>query len=170
MTDVVTATGSLTKVVVPTKDVALRNGETITVRPFKFGQLAKVLKHFGTLLAYADELGDIDIMAALEGASEEVFDLLGLSLKKQRDFFEDLELDEGTELAVAMVEVNQDFFVHHVLPLIKDYLPQDTEEIAPAETEAPPVEMESLSSDQTDELLGIPEDVIPKEMRITGQA
>jgi len=180
--------GSLARVIVPAKEVSIRRydefgkeiePDIIIVRPFKFGQISTILKHAGVLFVYADELGDIDPLAAMEGASEEVFALLTLLIKRPRTWFDEIEMDEGTDLLAAMIEVNADFFIRHVLPALEPYLPamdeedEDEDYEMEEETENP----ESLTDGETPsspteelpaELDGIPEDVIPASMRIIG--
>lgn len=187
------AESTLSRVVVPTREVTIRGAdnkpEKIEIRPFKFGQMTKVLKHVGVLMAYADDLGDIDIVAAFQGATEEIFELLKLNLRKEEQWLDNLEMDDGFALAVAMVEVNQDFFVQHVLPLISEYMPSAGESVAAEEVAAPPIEAtpepepalvpemktatepESLTAMESQSAPDeVPLDVVPAHFRTTGPA
>jgi hypothetical protein len=47
-----------------------------------------------------------------------VLDLMVIGSKKPREWVENLEMDEGVELLTSIFEVNADFFIQRVLPLV----------------------------------------------------
>lgn len=90
--------------------------ETLTIMPFKFGQLPAVLKHIGTLTGASG--GDFDIVKALTEGSEEVLGCLAIAAGKPRAWFDTIEIDEGVALLQAVMEVNEDLFKKKLLPLL----------------------------------------------------
>lgn len=84
-------------------------GETITVRPIKFGQLPQVLKHVGALFSSL-EGDELNITRALTEGGEDVLAILAIVTGKPREWFDSLEMDEGIALLTAAVRVNSDVF------------------------------------------------------------
>ena len=107
--------------------------ETVTIAPFKFGQINKVIKVatplFGLLKSQVDltqsesEVGTQVLELVLTNGGDALAEILTISTNKPLSWVEDLENDKVIELLVATVEVNKDFFIKKVLPLIQRYLP-----------------------------------------------
>lgn len=95
-------------------------GEAIKIAPLKLGQLPVIFEKMKTVTAILmnNELTPEALTEMLSSGSTEVFDLMSLVLKKDREWIDDLDLDDGVALLTAILEVNLDFFVRKVLPLI----------------------------------------------------
>lgn len=99
-------------------------GENLTIKPFKFGELPKVFKAIepitGTLGSLLQSRSpDITVIANLisEGG-ESIMDLMCIAAKVPRSKLDEMEMDDGVELLVSIFEVNADFFIQKVLPLV----------------------------------------------------
>lgn len=106
----------------PGKDIQI-SGETVTVKPFTFGQLPKVMKLMNKLSApvMAAE-GKVDtnmLFGLLAEGSDDLVQLISSSSGLSIQTINMLQPDEGIELLAAFVEVNGNFFVQKVLPLIQ---------------------------------------------------
>ena len=96
-------------------------GEGITVKPFTFGQIPKVV---GTVKKLAGVVqGDqIDVLDAIEKGGEDLLALAAFVVGKPRAWFDAVPTDEGVELLKAIFEVNLDFFAKRVRPLLPTFL------------------------------------------------
>ena len=96
-------------------------GEPITVKPFTFGQIPKVV---GTVKKLAGVVqGDqIDVLDAIEKGGEDLLALAAFVVGKPREWFDEVPTDEGVELLKAIFEVNLDFFAKRVRPLLPTFL------------------------------------------------
>ncbi len=121
------------------------NGEQITVRPFYFGEFPKVVKLLQPILTTlansqllrvtTTEGGEqklhvvvpeniVEVMSNLMlDSSEPLIDLLSFATGKPTDWFDTLPFDKGVELSALWFEVNKDFFVRRVVPLMKKLYP-----------------------------------------------
>lgn len=101
-------------------------GRTITVKPFTFGQLPKVLTKARTVYGAIAHLIEKDmseaglILEVMAVGGEDLMDLVCLSIGEDRDFLDTLQIDEGVKLVGTFLEVNLSFFVQRVLPEFKD--------------------------------------------------
>jgi hypothetical protein len=109
----------------PGKEVKI-SGETVTVKPFTFGQLPKVMKLLnklsGPILASQSAGEAIDttmLFGLLAEGSDDLVSLISASSGLSVQTINLLQQDEGIELLAAFIEVNGSFFVQRVLPLIK---------------------------------------------------
>ena len=109
----------------PGKEVKI-GSETVLVKPFKFGELPKVMKLMNKLsgpVMTAQSAGQaIDstmLFGLLADGSEDLISLISSSSGLSVQTINQLQPDEGIELLVAFIEVNGSFFVQKVLPLIK---------------------------------------------------
>ena len=103
-------------------------GESLTVKPLKFGQLAQasrlmspIARQVAAALKTDDDrtLADtasvfVDLMAA---GGDDLMNALGFFVGKPREWFDTLEMDDGLRLMQAVYEVNADFFRVRVLPM-----------------------------------------------------
>lgn len=127
-----------------TRVVANENGEmkevekidSVLVRPLPFRRWPVAIGHITNLLQYLPQEGiDLDddnqvmvwLGSVINVAFDDVFAVLELATDKQIDFFDKIDLDDGIKIAVAVVEVNKDFFEQNVTALISQYLPAVTE-------------------------------------------
>lgn len=105
----------------------------VHIKPFKFGEMAKVFK----LLAPLGEamssshaaLGPMGLVTALFGhEGDEIFHLCALVAKQPLDWVHNLDMDEAVDLMTAIVEVNHDFFIRKVVPMLVSKLPTEAAE------------------------------------------
>lgn len=96
------------------------------IKPFGFGQFPKVIKLFegvGDIKASKPEgLSVSDFMRFAVENSEIVIEFSMLATKEKRDFFDDLPPDEGIKLLQAIIEVNLDFFMSRLQPVVMEAL------------------------------------------------
>lgn len=96
--------------------------ENLTIKPFKFGELPRVFKAIEPLTAslskmFVEKQVDINTIASMiADGGDSVIDLMVIGSKKPREWVTELEMDEGVELLVSVIEVNADFFIQKVLP------------------------------------------------------
>lgn len=102
------------KVLFPGKEVQAA-GEVFTISPFTFGQLPKVAQCFAAIQTKMQSGNLIEIAAA---GGEDLLMLLCLAVKKPRAWFDTLASDEGLQLMAAVIEVNRDFFVQRMSPVL----------------------------------------------------
>jgi hypothetical protein len=95
------------------------NGESVTVRPYTFGQMLKVLPHFGLLSALLS--GQLDAGLMME-CGESCLELISIATGKSRGFVEGLDPAQGLELLGAIVEVNGDFFLQRLRPSLENLI------------------------------------------------
>lgn len=99
------------------------NGEQVTVRPFKFGHLPQVLKllrSVGGLFAHyqsQDKLNSMEAIIHIVGeAGDDLIKALVLNTGKPREFWDEIDSDEGLEVMIHFLIVNIGFFTKRVLP------------------------------------------------------
>lgn len=90
-------------------------GETIAITPIKVKELNALLA------AIQPVLGDlikheIDVMTLVLKSPETVIKATAIGCRKSVDWINELGIDELARLALAVIEVNTDFFVQKVLP------------------------------------------------------
>lgn len=113
-------------------------GETLTVTPFKFGQLSKVTHLLAPIVRNLTACGLVRIdtdgqktsmaiaadwplrMVELMGeGGEDLLQLIAYAVGKPRAWLDTIEADQGIELGRAVVEVNADFFAKRILPMLQ---------------------------------------------------
>ena len=126
------------------QDVRLADGTTITVEPITVGQLPRMVKvlrpAFGALVALAPansspgagggqgadpaddgtlsvDAGELFELFAEHG--EALLDALAIVSGEERTRLDKLKLDDALQLVRVLWEVNRDFFVHRLVPLLK---------------------------------------------------
>lgn len=93
-------------------------GETITIKPFTFGQLPTVTRHIANIAAQATG-GDISIPALVATGGEDILAILCVATGKSREWFDTLEDHaEGIALITAVVEANKERFAKNLLPAL----------------------------------------------------
>jgi hypothetical protein len=104
------------EVLFPTGKTVTANGEEITIKPYTFGQIPKVI---GTVRKLSGALGENgDVLEAIEKGGEDLIALVMFTTGKPRDWFDSLPTDEGVALVTAIYEVNKDFFDKRVKPTL----------------------------------------------------
>lgn len=114
-------------VMFPGTDVTLSTGEVLTIKPFKFGQLPKVMHlsrgifgHIQALFSSGVDLNDAALISeVLAHGGEQFIQLIAMSVNKDRTWFDDLEAVDGIQLATTFLEVNVSFFAQKLLPELK---------------------------------------------------
>lgn len=125
------------KVLFPGEEVTVK-GETFTVKPFTFGQLpraaqlvaglSRALANSGIIMLTggADfaiaENWTTKIVNILAEGGEDLLAFIGFVISKDRAWFDDLDIEEGIRLTKAVLQVNIDFFVQRVLPLMGEVI------------------------------------------------
>lgn len=112
-------------------------GITVSVSPFKFGQLPKAMSkaktvfgHLAELVSQKDGSQSLEIgliLSAMEIGGDDLIDLIEMCSNVDREFIERLGVDEGIKLTGAFLEVNLSFFVQKVLPEFQTALARVTE-------------------------------------------
>lgn len=93
----------------------------LVIKPFKFGELSKVMKLtdgiMGSLVGASQSKNIAGVLRVIIGDhGDKVAELMALSSKQPIDWVNNLEVDEAIELFAAILEVNADFFIRKVLP------------------------------------------------------
>ncbi len=91
-------------------------GESFLIRAFTFGQLPRVLKILGPMLAGLVQQGELDLTRIIEDDSERAMALCMLAINKPREWFDEVPTDDGVRLLGAIAEVNADFFSTRIAP------------------------------------------------------
>lgn len=109
------------KVLFPETSVTLSTGETISLKPFTFGQLPKALSLAGsvsTLVTRAVESNNFqqEILTVIAAGGEDLLQLVSFGTGKPREWFDSLQADDGVKLTSEFLAVNFDFFTKNVLP------------------------------------------------------
>ena len=92
------------------------NGETFTLKPFGVRKLQRALPHIaiiGSLLQVLDDGTQTDmsnIFAIVTHGGDALLDLVGLAVDKPIEWFDDADPFEVGALALAVAQVNIDFF------------------------------------------------------------
>lgn len=104
------------------KEVTIRNA-VYCIKPFKLGQIPKVLKAINPIVGVFAGLAQKNtnmlevITSILAEGGDNILDLIVLATNSPAEFVKnEMELDEGIELLTAVIEVNSDFFIKKVLP------------------------------------------------------
>jgi len=99
-------------------------GEEITIKPLTFGQIPKASKMVAPIIkamAKSELAGDsvidmagnwVDILAI---GGDDLLNLIGWAIGKDRAWFDTLQMDDGVELVKSVIEVNADFFTKKVM-------------------------------------------------------
>lgn len=92
------------------------DGEIITIAPVKVGDLPAFL---AAVEPVAAELAGGDIAGAIMRRAENIIAATAIGAGVQRAWLEEQTPDVLAELAAGVLEVNADFFVRRVLPVIQ---------------------------------------------------
>lgn len=112
------------------------NDANLTIKPFKFGELSKVMKLtdgiLGSLMG-ASQGKDLALVfrTVIGDHGDKVAELMALSSKQSVEWINELDVDQAIELFAAIVEVNADFFIRRVLPKVTTEM-QRAAAVAPA--------------------------------------
>ena len=99
-------------------------GETLLIEKMRLHQIVKGTGKLGGVfdLAYAaflsDGMDNAAIFKIFETDGDNVLDFIAIALNKDRSFVDNLDMEEAIEVLIAIVEVNADFFVSKVMPMM----------------------------------------------------
>ncbi len=117
----------------PGREVALSTGEKIELAPFYFGQLPKAVKLLRPVTEAVRSAGiagfdganfslandwPLRLPQLMDEAGEALIEFVAFAANKPRVWFDTLGSDDGIALAKAAFEVNGDFFVRKVAPML----------------------------------------------------
>lgn len=126
-------------------------GETLTLTPMRFGQLARALKLVGPL-ANRLAVDSVDLLALLADEGDKLIALAALLSGKDVAWIEALPTDEAVQLLSALYEVNADFFARRVAPMLSVAIQSaagttgQTTAVQPVQTAATPATASGPSS------------------------
>lgn len=109
--------------VIPSSGKLTIGGKELVIRQLKVGAVPTVLRAvqpIAGLLMNTETKVDFTQMFMLH--SDECLNLLSILCGEDRDWVDNLEIDEAITLFNALLEVNLDFFVRRVLPLLSGAL------------------------------------------------
>jgi hypothetical protein len=113
--------------------VKVAGGEVIAISPFFFGQWPRALKLFRPITEAVQKAGIagfngkglslapdwvLRLPAVMDEAGEALLEFVGFAIGKPRAFFDTLGGDDGIALTKAVFEVNTDFFVRKIAPML----------------------------------------------------
>lgn len=100
--------------------------DTVTIRPFKFGELPKVialLRGVGGTFAHHQRAGSLNTVEAMMDiiavGGEQLILTLALNTGKPREYFDSLDMDVGTQILIDFLGMNIGFFTNRVLPMLQ---------------------------------------------------
>lgn len=119
-------------------EVVTVTGEPLTVHPFYFGQLSRVVKFckpiaeallssgIMTITTNADNTANITLNSdfvpklfqIMDDGAEPLLCLVALAVGKPREWLDKIPLDEGILLTQKLWDMNSDFFVKRVMPML----------------------------------------------------
>lgn len=105
----------------PQSSFVIVKGTSYEIKPFKFRHMFAVLNHISNMIddvnPYEDETKQFFRLVGKH--SEDVLGIMALAINKKIDFFDDIETEEGLDLAATIWKINQDFFVQKVQPKLE---------------------------------------------------
>lgn len=92
---------------------------TVVIRQIKTGQIPKLLRVMGPLISVlTDSSQPLNLNKIFLFYAEDCLGMLAVLVDKPREFIDQLEIDDAVLLISDALEVNLDFFVQRVLPLL----------------------------------------------------
>lgn len=108
------------------------NPVDVFVRPLSIRKTFHALTYFGAIIEKFPQ-GELDLndgnqlamwaVSLLGQVPDEMTGMMCLATDQTPEFFDTIDPDEGIKIIVAMVEVNKDFFVQKVLPMLSEIAP-----------------------------------------------
>lgn len=113
----------------PASSFVVIKDHSFEIKPFKFRHMFAVLNHLSHMVEdisliqnpYEDPaLAQTKQLLRLFGNHEEdVLGILAIAIGKPVSFFDDVDMEEGFELASVVWRINQDFFVRKIQPKLE---------------------------------------------------
>ncbi len=89
--------------------------ERLSLTPIKTRELPAMMRAIAPILA---EIQSGDILGALATNADSMVEAVSIGSRKPREWVDELDLDDLVAVAGAVLEVNADFFVRAVLPML----------------------------------------------------
>lgn len=114
-------------------------GEKIKVEPFKFGQFPRAIRLLRPITDAVQDAGIASMSASgfslaadwplrlpqiMDEAGEALMEFVAFATGKPREWFDDMDADEGIALTKLVFEVNGDFFVQRIAPKLGLAVPE----------------------------------------------
>lgn len=115
--------------IIGTEQVKTINGIEIAIKPFKVKALPEVMRAVQPIAHLVMQQSNIDIPSLVMVYSDQCLTLTAALAGVSRDVIDEMEIDQVVDLFAALFEVNLDFFIQKVLPIIKKSARQVTEKI-----------------------------------------
>lgn len=112
----------------------LIGGKNVTVAPLKVRQIPPFVRAIGPAFGPVAS-GDIAAAVGLHG--EALIEALAIATGEPADWLGDLDADEFMRLVSEVVEVNADFFVHRIAPMLSASVAKVTRTPTPGATPSP---------------------------------
>ena len=109
------------------KEVTIREN-VYCIKPFKLGELPKVLKAINPIVGVFAGLAQKNanmlevVTGILSEGGDNILQLMAIATKQPQEFIDELDLDEGIEVLTAVIEVNSDFFFKKALPKMTEMI------------------------------------------------
>lgn len=107
----------LDKIIPQTNEVTV-GGKIIEIKTMKVKQLSATIKAIQPFAATLSGQGQVDMASVVMNNMDNVVDLVGILTGEPKEFVEELGIDELIIVFTRLVEVNLDFFIQKVLPLL----------------------------------------------------
>lgn len=91
-------------------------GETLEIAPLKVGELPAFIRAIRPFAQHLTQ--DTDWLSLFGERGDDLVHALALSVRRPREWVAARELDEAIRLAEAVFEVNADFFVQRLVPML----------------------------------------------------
>lgn len=114
------AESDLDKIIPQTNEVTV-GGKTIEIKTMKVKQLSATIKAIQPFAAaFKAGQGQVDMADIVMNNTDNVVDLVHILTGESKEFIEELGIDELIIVFTRLVEVNLDFFIQKVLPLLSE--------------------------------------------------
>lgn len=108
----------LTKII-PETNIVVAGGKNIEIKTMKVKQLSATIKAIQPFAAaFKAQRDSFDAAEIVMSHTDSVVDLVVILTGETKEFVEELGIDELVILFTKLVEVNLDFFIQKVLPLL----------------------------------------------------
>jgi hypothetical protein len=94
------------------------DGETLDLTPIRLGELPMFARAVQPVASHLS--ASPDWLALVAGHGEAVIDAVAIAARRPREWVAGLDLDEAVRLASAVFEVNADFFMRRLAPVIAE--------------------------------------------------
>lgn len=119
------------------RELAFESGRSFRVEPIRAAQLPRLMPLLGALRGAMAGVPDgaepaVVVEAVLTGCPDAALDVVAVTVNCDRGVVDSLALDELIDLAVAAFEVNADFFIRRLMPVVTAALSRMAQVATPA--------------------------------------